>query len=241
VGDAANQGDAQGSEAMVLIIFIAVLALIGAGFLIYVVQSRAAQKEIEPIPPSRHFVGLFEGERAAVPITIQQQKNERRQNLLDRGGRGDLKALREATETSNSALYTDVLNALVDWAAESQENLEALVSHISKSNELRADKRLAQRVIENWKASPSRRSTIEMIHIAALSDDAETYARAIDSVMDLWRRGYLGQLSSDELIELFVSQFWVIAPEARRGGRGYALKRRLLGLRRELATTTPVR
>jgi hypothetical protein len=91
------------------------------------------------------------------------------------------------------------------------------------------------------KAATGRRSTVEMIHIAALSDDTETYAQAIDATMDLWRRGYLAQLSTDEMVELFVSQFWVIAPEARRRGGGYALKRKLLGLRRELASATPVR
>lgn len=233
-------GDAQGSEAMVLIIFIAFLALIGAVFLIYAVQSRPTQREIEPIPPSRHFDGLFESNRAVVPADLRQQTNERRQNLLDRARRGDFTALGEASDVSNSTLYNDVLDSLVDWAAESQEKLEALVSHI-KSNELRGNKRLAKLVIENWRAAPGRRLTIEMIHIAALSDDAETYAQAVDDVMDLWRRGYLAKLSSDELVELFVSQFWVIAPESRRGGGGYALKRRLLGLRRELASATPVR
>jgi hypothetical protein len=239
VGDAANQGDAQGSEAMVLIIFIAVLAVIGAVFFIYVVQSRPTQREIEPIPPSRHFDGLFESNRTVAPQDVQQIE-ARRNNFFARARCGDFKALVDARDTRDEALYCEVLNAIVDWAAESQEKLETLVSHV-KNNELRGNKRLAQRVIENWKAAPGRRSTIEMIHIAALSDDAETYAQAVDAAMDLWRRGYLAKLSTDELVELFVSQFWVIAPESRRGGGGYALKRRLLGLRRELASATPAR
>jgi hypothetical protein len=224
---------------MVLIIFIAFLALIGAVFIIYAVQSRPTQREIDPIPPSRHFDGLFESNRIVAPVDLQDT-GAQRQNLLDRARRGDVKALDEARDTRHGALYCEVLNAMVDWAADSQEKLEALVSHI-KSNELRGNKRLAKQVVENWRSAPSRRSTIEMIHISALSDDAETYAQAVEEVMDLWRRGYLAKLSSDELVELFVSQFWVIAPESRRGGGGYALKRRLLGLRRELASATPVR
>ena len=224
---------------MVLIIFIAFLALIGAVFLIYAVQSRPTQREIDPIPPSRHFDGLFESNRTIAPVEVRQT-DERRKSFLESARRGDLKALDEARDTRDEALYCEVLSAMVDSAAESQEKLEALVSHI-KSNELRGNKRLAKLVIENWRDAPSRRSTIEMIHIAALSDDAETYAQAVEEVMDLWRGGYLAKLSSDELVELFVSQFWVIAPESRRGGGGYALKRRLLGLRRELASATPVR
>jgi hypothetical protein len=57
----------------------------------------------------------------------------------------------------------------------------------------------------------------------------------------MWRRGQLAQFSADELAELLVSQYWVIAPEARRGGVGFALKRKLSGVRRELATTTSAR
>jgi hypothetical protein len=138
-------------------------------------------------------------------------------------------------------LYADVLDGLVEWASERQENLAALVSLVSKSNELRANKQLAQRLIETWKTAPDRRSTTEMIHIAALSDDAQTYEQAVEAALEVWRSGRLPGFRPEELVELFVSQYWVIAPEARRGGVGFALKRRLLGVRRELATTTPAR
>jgi len=230
-------------EAMIVIFLIALVALIGAVFSVYLFQSRASQIEVDPVLPARRFDGLFGTKTVAAPAEDQQDTGKRRRNLLERAGVGDLNTLGEARQTGDSALYSDILDTLVDWAADRQESFEALVSHVSKSNELRANKRLAQRVIENWKlkAAPGRRSTVEMIHVAALSDDTETYAQAIDATMDSWRRGYLAKLSTEEMVELFVSQFWVIAPEARRGGGGYALKRKLLGLRRELASATPVR
>ena len=80
-----------------------------------------------------------------------------------------------------------------------------------------------------------------MIHIAALTDDAETYEQAIEAAIEVWRSGGLPGFSPEQLVELFVSQYWIIAPEAKRGGVGFALKRRLLGIRRELASTEPVR
>ena len=132
-----------------------------------------------------------------------------------------------------------MLTALSERASERQENLSALVSHISKSDELRATKQLARGFIESWKTAPDRRSTTEMIHIAALSDDAETYEQALEAAVEFWRSGKLSEFKPEELIELLVSQYWVIAPEARRGGAGFALKRRLSGVRRELATATP--
>jgi len=225
---------------MIVIILVALIALIGAVVSVYLINSRPSQKELDPVVPPRRFDGLFEAKAVEVPLD-EQSTNQRRRNLLERARKGELNSLGDAHKARDSALYTDVLNALLDWAEERHENFEALVSHISKSDELRANKRLAQEVIENSKAVPGRRSTIAMIHIAALSDDPETYAQAIDAGMDLWRCGSLAQLSADEMVELFVSQFWVISPEARRGGAGYALKRKLLGLRRALASATPVR
>jgi hypothetical protein len=80
-----------------------------------------------------------------------------------------------------------------------------------------------------------------MMHIAALSDDAVVYQRAVELAIAYWLKGNLIEFSPEELIELFDSQFWILAPEARRGGAGFALKRKLAGVRRELATTTPAR
>jgi len=171
----------------------------------------------------------------------QQTIESRKQELRELARSGDLNALTEAHSAHDSALYADVLDGLVEWASERQENLAALVSLVSKSNELRANKQLARRLIETWKTAPDRRSTTEMIHIAALSDDALTYEQAVEAALEVWRSGRLPGFSPEELVELFVSQYWVIAPEARRGGVGFALKRRLLGVRRELATTTPAR
>ncbi|MEP6636612.1 MAG: hypothetical protein ABJB97_07785 [Acidobacteriota bacterium] len=137
-------------------------------------------------------------------------------------------------------LYAAVLDALTEWALARQENLEALVSHISKSKELRASSKLARRLIDTFNAAPDRRSTTNMIHIAALSDDAGTYEQAVDAALEIWRSGKLADVSTNELVELLVSEYWVIAPEVRRGGAGFALKRRLSGIRGELATAIPV-
>lgn len=228
---------------MIAIIVISFLALIGAAFSIYLWQRTPPPDATgNPVLPAPHFEGLFDRTDAA-PLVEEHQGTiaSNRQKLLELATSGDLSALAEAHSTRDAMLYSDVLSALVEWASGRQENLAALVSHVSKSNELRANSRLAQQLIETWKTAPGRRSTTEMIHIAALADDAETYEQALEAALEFWRRGKLAQFSAEELIALFVSQYWLIAPEARRGGVGFALKRRLLGVRRELATTTPAR
>ena len=227
---------------MIVIVFISFLALIGAAFTIYLWQRTSSDASANRIVPAPRFGGLFDRPDPGLLVEEQQRTiASKRQGLLELARGGDLNALSNAHSTHDSALYADVLDALVDWASARQENLVALVSHVSKSDELRANKQLARRLIETWKTAPDRRSTTEMIHIAALSDDAETYEQAVEAALAVWRRGELAQLSAEEMVELFVSQYWVLAPETRRGGVGFALKRRLLGVRRELATATPTR
>jgi hypothetical protein len=227
-------------EAMIAIIVITFLAFIGAAFTIYLSRRTlpdAASKNVLPAPRFRGF--LDRSDAGLLAEEEQETAAYKRQLMLELARTGELSALNEVHATHDVRLYADVLKALVEWASERQENLTALVSHISKSNEFRANKQLAKLLIETWKTAPDRRSTTEMIHIAALSDDADTYEQALEAAIKLWRSGKLSAFKPEELIELLVSQYWVIAPEARRGGAGFALKRRLGSVRRELATATP--
>jgi hypothetical protein len=227
-------------KTMIAIIVIAFLALIGAALTIFLKQQTSSDAIDNPVLQPPHFEGLFDRPDAA-SLVEKPTADDRRQGLLELAKAGDLNALSAAHASNDAKLYAEVLTALFERASERQENLTALVSHISKSNELRANRQLAQRLIEICKTAPDRRSTTAMIHIAALSDDAETYEQAIETALEVWRSGRLAGVGPEELVELLVSQYWVIAPEARRGGVGFALKRRLLGIRRELATATPVR
>jgi len=225
---------------MVSITVISLLALMSTGLYFWKRTSPAANRvhDLEP----RQNQSLF-GDPELSPSVVEAEKRERvarlREELIARARLGDLATLAEAHASGDATLYADALLALMDSDAGRHEHLEGLVSHISKSNEFRANKPLAERVIEAWKAAPDRRSTTAMIHIAALSDDAGTYEQAVDAAIEFWRSGKLAGFSPEELTELLVSQYWVIAPEARREGAGFALKRRLGSVRRELATATP--
>lgn len=224
---------------MIAIIVISLLALIGAAFTIYLWRRPPSDETGNRVLPAPHSRGLFDRPDATLVEEEQRQTiASNRQTLIELARSGDLNALTQAHSTHDAELYADALNVLVEWACVRQENLAALVSHVSKSGELRANRQLAQLFIETWKTAPDRRSTTQMIHITALSDDAETYEQAVEVALEFWRSGRLPGFKPEELAELFVSQYWVIAPEARRGGLGFALKRRLLGVRRELATTT---
>ena len=227
---------------MVTIIVICFLALTLAALTFHLWQrpTSGANPDRELAPP--RFAGLFSSRESSgsEANTKATEALRLRANLIDRARAGDLTTLSE----THPPLYSEVLDALTDSAFDNHERFRTLVSHISQSNKLRGNKQLAEHLMAVWEtaeAAPDRRSTIEMMHIAALSDDAVVYQHAVELVIAHWQKGKLIEFSSRELIELFDSQFWILAPEARRGGAGFALKRKLAGVRRELATTTPAR
>lgn len=152
---------------------------------------------------------------------------------------GEWSALDDARRSASVDLYRELLDSAVAECTE--EKLETLAAHISKSKELRSNALLARRLLERFRLAPSVRSATDMLHISALSDDAEIYHEAVDALIAEWRSGKLDRLTSGDLKDLIESQFWVLAPEARQGGAAYKLKRRLAGIRRELALGEPVR
>jgi hypothetical protein len=166
--------------------------------------------------------------------------SRKKTELMERARLGDIGVLSDAHATGDSGLYKEALDGLVEKASESQESLSALVNHIAKSNELRASNKLAEIVFSSWKAQPDRRSTIEVIHIAALSDDAAMYQKAVEEVLRFHQNGKLA-IAAEDLLALIESEFWVLASEVRLGGAGFRLKRMLADVRRKLATATPAR
>lgn len=173
-------------------------------------------------------------------VEAEEQTDNRRTTLIERAAGGDTAALTDAHATGDVKLYGEILDTLID-ARVRQGNLRDLVNHIASNNELRANARLAEQVIQSWKLAPGRRSTIEMVHIAALSDDAGTYGKAVERALEAWQNGKLSDFKPEDLIALVESQYWELASSARSGGAGYALKRRLAEVRRDLAATTPGR
>jgi hypothetical protein len=88
--------------------------------------------------------------------------------------------------------------------------------------------------IRAWQQSPNRNTAAKLLHVAALSDDAKNYGRAIELVLMSWRDGSLKDLSANELQSLFNSEYWVLSSRTRISGAGFVLKRTLSNANREL-------
>ena len=95
----------------------------------------------------------------------------------------------------------------------------------------------AIKAIKAFQESPNRTTTTNLLHIAALADDAKNYGRAVELVLMSWRDGSLSDLSAHELQALFNSQYWVLSSRTRTSGAGFVLKETLSSANRELEST----
>lgn len=184
-----------------------------------------------PLPPPRG--GLFSDYQPApeLPSATEQPRTA----LIQLAKTGDKKALHDAYAINDRALYDEVLNTLVGQI-HTEAQLLSLVSHVTR-NELPVNKTLAQKSIDYGKRSLDRNSTAKLLHIAALSDDAETYGQAVEVVLNSWREGKLQDVSAVELQSLFHSEFWLLSSSTRSSGAGFVLKRTLSTAKRELELT----
>ncbi len=88
--------------------------------------------------------------------------------------------------------------------------------------------------IREYQKSPNRNTTTQLLHVAALSDNAKNYERAIELVLMSWRDGSLADLSAKDLQSLFNSEYWVLSSRTRTSGAGFVLKETLSSANREL-------
>ncbi len=208
----------------------------------YFWQKPASTTETEALLPPRQYRGLFidgipEGQIAEDNAEVIATALRERTALLDRAANGEKSALQHARNISNSVdsgFYEEVLNCLVE-SANSGPKLLSLVSYVAR-NELPVNQKLAERFITSCKSEPGQSSAAKMLHIAALSDDANLYQTAVETALESWRNGLLPEVSPQELLAILEGEFWLLSAHARSSGAGFLLKRTLSSARRELET-----
>jgi hypothetical protein len=128
-----------------------------------------------------------------------------------------------------AGLFTNQPELLIESPPETEEQQPE-----ATEDDREAKRQLAQQFIEVWQVSPDRASTAKMLHLAALSDDADTYRSAIETTLRVWRNGGIPDLSAAELQQLLNSEFWLLSSSTRNSGAGFVLKRTLSLAKREL-------
>ncbi|HYX42319.1 MAG TPA: hypothetical protein VE821_11510 [Pyrinomonadaceae bacterium] len=200
-----------------------------------------AQRELQrPRPPRSLFAdtqqALDESARA-LPEQSTQGYMQQRAAFMARAAADDLAVLKDVQRTNDVALYRVVLNELVERSARADDKLRALASLVMNDGQLRGSVELAEAYSALWQQTPDRTTTGTMLQLAALSDDADTYNKAVEIACLFWQSGQLPQFTGEALRQLIDSQYWLLSADARRTGAGFLLKQRLAGLRAELANT----
>jgi hypothetical protein len=201
---------------------------------VYFWQKTTSTFEVHELPPPEPRA-LFGEPETQVQIDTMLVEDRLRESLLAQAAAGDRSSLLKARQLKDDDLYDQVLTDLVR-STKSDGQLLSLISHVTR-NEWRVNKTLAAACIDSWQKAPDKSSTTKTLHIAALSDDPETYLLATERALQFWRQGKLQDMTATELIALLNGEFWVLSSPSRSSGAGFILKRSLASARRELEET----
>lgn len=222
------------------ILFIS-LILIAATAIAFRFSKRrtAAPVTLRSLPDSQ-FDGLFaeqhaEDARALAEEDAGRQAKALRRRLLDRAAEGGIEALDEAQALNDDQFYKQVLRAIYTQADGNPKVLQSIAEHIARGRKLRSSGEFAEAMIGLWSKSPDHYSLANVLHLAALADDAGVFNRAINAVLAAWSAGQIEQVSARELLAAVESAYWTVAGEIRTSGSGFLLKQAIADLRRELA------
>jgi hypothetical protein len=112
-----------------------------------------------------------------------------------------------------------------------EPQVAAVTPQVEKAND---GKRLPDELLESWRRSPNRATTTQLIHAAALADNADTYRNVVEQVLAVWQEKGISEISAAELHTLINSEFWILSSAARSSGAGFVLKRTLSRAKRDL-------
>jgi len=214
---------------MSAILIVLVLLFIGIA-LALTNRKRISTTTYLPEPRSLVPSSLFDPPSAKIIAEMDAEKLQA--ELFARARNGDASVLHEAQ--INPALYHEVLTALLTHGSD----VTALAAYVLRHVELRSNAQLAQAFIKHWDISPNRSALASMLHLAALSDNADVYWLAVEVAKQAWDEGRLPQVSPKELAAAIEAEYWLMEPEARSSGTGYVLKRFVANVRRDLSDAT---
>jgi len=230
---------------MVIVILIFFVMVVGVGtaavggFSLYLkrraarLRAAAEKKRLDQPPPYR---GLFESTAEEIK-SFQQEENSKasaargaisRQMLIERANDDELQVLTETTASGELELYRELLALLTKRAAAEIAKLVSLAEFVSK-NELPTSEDLAQSLTAAWEKDSSIIPVSKVLHVAALSDSAETYSQMIDRIIAARKEKDLG-ISGTDLYALFETHYWLLSNENRASGGGFLLKGKLAEL-----------
>ncbi|HEV7892722.1 MAG TPA: hypothetical protein VGP08_19060 [Pyrinomonadaceae bacterium] len=222
----------------ILIISVILAFVAAASFAILRTRRPRSNADAELLPPygARTLFADADGARLSLPDIDEDAASEDfERELRERASRGDLETLKEARESGRAELYNLILAVLLERSEGDAVALRALADFVARGEDLRSTPALAAAALEDFEREPARSGVPTLLRVAALSDDAAAFERAMTAVLRARLEGRLADSNAEELRTLFDAEYWLLSSEARRSGAGFQLKQKLAQVRRSLA------
>lgn len=120
-------------------------------------------------------------------------------------------------------------------AFEREEKLRAEAKLAEEARRILVEK--AEKVSEfekDWALAPDRKSTIELLFLAAASENAKIFSEISENVIKLWRENRIENLTAQDLADLLDSHFRILPQQERISGALFWLREEIERLRREV-------
>lgn len=221
----------------ILIISVILAFVAAASFAILRTRHSRSNADAELLPPygARALFDGTDAARTALPEVDEDAASEDfERELRERASRGDLETLKEARGSGRAGLYNLILGILLERSEGDASRLRALADFVAGGEDLGSTPALAAAALEDFGREPARARVPATLRVAALSDDAATFERAMTAVQRAWLEERLSDSNADELRALFDAEYWLLSSEVRRSGAGFQLKQKLAQVRRSL-------
>lgn len=117
-------------------------------------------------------------------------------------------------------------------AFEREEKEKLLVEEREKARRLaEEEKEKIYELEKNWRVSPDKKRTVEMLFVAAEIGDAKMFGEISLNVIKLWREDKVENLPAKDLADLLDSHFRLLPQQERTSGVIFRLKEEIENLR----------
>lgn len=202
----------------IFLLTLSILAVAGRHFFL-------PKTKVKTLPRVPRAASLFAPDKKVLAeiaaLEAAEIAAQKLQSLILRAENGDFEVL---SETVDQNVKNKLLETLTR-RAENEDDIRVLTTLVKAQN-LKVNQSLIGKFADVWQNQPTRSNTVEFLHLAALSDDANIFHQTIETIQNS------AEFSSTELRNLIESQFWLLSQSARNSGAGFLLKQKMSALRR---------
>lgn len=112
---------------------------------------------------------------------------------------------------------------------EKQRNLVKIESEKRQVLQEKADK--AKDFLKLWRENPTKLNTIDLLKVASESESGKIFQEIVSEILNEYKKDVIEKFSTDDLIQLVESHFWLLPSQEKTSGVKFWLKNETASLR----------